>query len=102
MNNTISSMYWNQHKELCLEILKYEFQGEANVSDYTYGNDASPSLIIQGKEYRYVLYLPSNYQGDYSVFSLFEVFEDLDDKFLMSFSTMEEFLDYCKLSLNII
>jgi len=102
MNQSISAKYWNQHKEMCLEILSYEFQGEANVFDYSYGNDASPSVCIQGETYKFHLFLPSNYLGEYATFSLLSLDADEQSTFIKSFATLGETIEYFKYTLNLI
>jgi hypothetical protein len=81
MNQKISAMYWNQHKDMCLEILSNEFQGE---------------------DYAYHLFLPSNYLGDYATFSLFSLDNDQESTFIRSFATLGEVIEHFTYSLKLI
>lgn len=101
MTYEIKKFYWHSNAQNCIDILNYEFQGVTEIHDDTYLNDESPSCSFEIEEVKYKLFFPSNYQGDYSHFILFNSADCTDDEYILHFVTISDVLAYFK-NLNVI
>ena len=73
MNKTILNQFWNEQTNLYIDILTYVCEGEAIVFNDSWHNDECPSAIvkfIEGREFK--IFFPSDFEGDYSDFAIFE------------------------------
>jgi hypothetical protein len=82
------TFYWDTHKNFVLDVLRYEFKGEFEITDNTWYNDECPSLLLQFETYTMQLFLPSNYKGEYSEYCL------------MVYNTYSEYSEYCLMVYN--
>jgi hypothetical protein len=66
--------YWNVNKRFIIDVLNFEFQGEATIIDDSYKNDECPSVVLKFADAYNVfkLYLPSDYKGEYKDFVLMD------------------------------
>jgi hypothetical protein len=101
MTQEILSFYWGVNATNCIAILNYEFQGVAEVTDDSYGNDQSPSCTFTIDGILYKLFFPSDYKGDYSNFALFDSTDYENEKFVDHYPTIDSLLDYFR-NLNVI
>jgi hypothetical protein len=64
------TFYWNTNKNFVLDVLSYEFNYEFEIEDSSWKNDGCPSLLLKFETYTMQLFLPSNYEGEYSEYCL--------------------------------
>jgi hypothetical protein len=62
--------YWNVNKRFIIDVLSFEFQGEATIIDDSYKNDECPSVVLKFADKVLKLYMPSDYKGEYAQFML--------------------------------
>lgn len=96
MTNEISTFFWNANANNCIAILNYELQGVTEVVNDSYGNDASPSCAFNIDGIDYKLFFPSDYQGDYSHYALFDSTDYMNEIFLGEFITIADVINYLK------
>ncbi|NBX22328.1 MAG: hypothetical protein EBR58_13580 [Betaproteobacteria bacterium] len=101
MTHEIKSFFWGANADNCIAILNYEFQGVTEVSNDSFQNDESPSASFTINEKVYKLFFPSDYQGDYSQYVLFDSTDYMDEILLGEFVTIADVIAYFK-SINVI
>ena len=101
MTTDISNFFWNANANNCIAILNYEFQSVTEVVNDSYGNDASPSCAFSINGIDYKLFFPSDYQGDYSQYALFDSTDYMNEIPLGEFITIADVLNYFK-QINVI
>lgn len=62
--------YWKTNKNFFTDILRYEFGSQLQITDSSYKNDECPSLTLNLDNEIFLLYLPSDYKGEFSEYML--------------------------------
>jgi len=101
MNTQISNFFWSANADNCIAILNYEFQSVCEVVNDSYHNDASPSCTFTIDGITYKLFFPSDYQGDYAQFVLFDSTDYSDEQLIGEYTTIGDVLNHFK-SINVI
>lgn len=101
MTTNISKFFWNANADNCIAILNYEFQSVTKVVNDSYGNDESPSCAFSINGIDYKLFFPSDYQGDYSQYALFDSTDYTDEIHIGEYITINDVLNYFR-EINVI
>lgn len=96
MTDSISNFFWNANKNAMISILSYELQGEVEVTDSTWHNDASPSAYVEFDDFKkFQIFFPSDYD-EYCNFDIFRMEEDDEETHVGTFSSIKEVIEYFK------
>lgn len=96
MTDSISNFFWTANKNAMISILSYELQGEAEVIDATWHNDACPSAYVEFDDSKkFQIFFPSDYDT-YCNFVIYRQEEDEEETFIGEYNTIREVVEFFK------